>query len=127
MNESGWDLTHSVLDPELLEAPQTSLKLCIPETTSSSSCLDVGLGTSTGTSLNLLVTCLVVYILLTQLVLGRWNLARRFYRGSHGLGLEQILEEKGTIYAAHLRAKAGRQDLKTEQSPAERGSQQEVI
>lgn len=127
MNESGWDLTHSILDPELLEAPETSLKLRITGTSNSSSCFDVGLGSTTGIFFDLLITCHVVYMLLDQLVEVSGSRASCFCRGSHGRVSEHCPEKKEGSYVAHLAVEPGRRDSKTEQSSAGRGSQQEVI
>lgn len=84
----GRNWVHPVLDPELVEASETSLQLCIDDTRRSSRCFDVGLRNSTGICLSLLATCKVLYMLFAGLVWVCGNRASCFYRGSHGRGLE---------------------------------------
>lgn len=108
MKTLGRNWIDPVLDPELLEASETSFKLCIGGTRRRRSCFDVGLRNSTSICLGLLATCKVLYMLFAGLLWVCGNRASCFYRGSHGRRLEQCQEENEASYVAHLRVKAGR-------------------
>lgn len=76
--------THSVLNSELLEAPETGLKLCITGTRGSSRYFNVGLVKRARVCVDFPIAYRILYMLLNQMFLVSWSRVILFCRGSHG-------------------------------------------